>query len=1564
MIGDFTVDQERGAPRLDLKLTDARPSENQSEKPNASGLPLIGPDEAEERQGDELDDIVPSQGFHTLPVVGLGGSAGGITALRGFFESTPAQTGLAYVVILHLAPDHHSILAELLQRHCAMPVQAAEDAVTLEADNVYVIPPGKHLTTVDGHLRLTDLQPQHGKRVAVDLFFRSLADTHGPHAVGIVLSGADSDGTLGLKRIKERGGLTIAQDPGEAEQASMPQSAIATGMVDWVLKVEEMPQRIVAYRARERRLEIPPKGDPQSGRLEATPPDRETLLREILSFLRTRTGRDFSYYKRATIVRRITRRMQVSGVESFADYMQVLRTQPGEAAALVADLLITVTNFFRDRESFEVLNSHIEALFQEKRPEDSFRVWVPGCATGEEAYSIAMLLLEHARKLASAPMLQVFGCDLDDEAIHFARVGLYPETIAADVSEERLLRFFTKSQGGYLVRREVREIVLFTPHDLLKDAPFSRIDVLSCRNLLIYVNRDAQARCFEIFNFSLNPGAILFLGSSETVPDGSTLFAALDTKHRIYRQRPVPRVGLPVPRGSGDGALARVWQQHERLNIAAPTLPGSAFVAHRIPHLVRVGSEPSNLPTAHELYFRLLGPWGHPSALVNAEYDIVLLSENASRFLQMPGGEPTNNLLRLTRPSLRAVLRCALLNAEQRGEAVEVPRSTVELPAGPAVIDLRVVPAGELAPGYFLVMFSGHEPLRIAEGQAMPVACNVEAEAVVQQLEQQLARADARLQATIEQYEVANEELKASNEELQAMNEELRSAGEELETGREELQSVNEELSTLNAEFKSRVEELSRANSDLHNLMSATQIATVFLDRRLHIMRYTPSAVPLFNFISADIGRPISDLKQRLEYPELAGDAEQVLRTLLPVEREMRGSDNRWLLARVLPYRTVDDYIAGVVLTFIDITERRSFEGALRASEQRLQTLADAVPQIIWTNDRDGRAVYFNRGWYEYTGRSTEESVGPGWQAIVHAEDMARAVAQWQRVLEAGEVFDCEYRLRGSDGTYRWFIGRNVPTRDADGQVDGWFGTATDIDDLKMAEASRRASEEQFRRAIEDAPIPVIMQAEDGQVLQISKAWTDLTGFRPEDIPNFEAWLNRAYGPGADEVRAHMQELFKGEVSVLNADLEVSTREGNRRHWIFSASAPGTLRDGRRFIVGMVSDITERRHAEEQLRQSQERLRLIVENARDFAIFSMDLERRITSWNTGARAILGYSNEEAIGRRGDIIFTPEDRAAGAPRAEADKALADGRASDERWHIRKDGSRFWGSGVMMAMRDGPGTAIGLVKIFRDQTAELRAKEAMEQARQQLHAALQETEIARDQAEAAGTVKDRFLAILSHELRAPLTPVLLGAQVIARDKTLPPAILQTASVIERNVRLQAHLIDDLLDVSRIKYGKMELSLERIDLHDVITRAVEVSHPDIEAKAQELKVQLAAARHTISGDAKRLQQGFWNLLNNASKFTPQGGKIMLRSRNERDRVVVEVCDTGVGFEPEAATRIFEVFEQGGPNVTAQYGGLGLGLAIAEASVKAHGGVITAASDGPGTGAKLTVELPLALQ
>ena len=492
-----------------------------------------------------------------LPMVGLGGSAGGIPALQAFFRAMPPDSGLVFVVILHLSSEHESTLAQVLQTATAMSVVQVNTSEKVKPNCVYVIPPGKQLAAADGRLELAELPSERGRRVAVDLFFRTLADTHGPHSSAIVLSGADGDGAIGIKRVKERGGLTIVQDPDEAEHPGMPRAAIATGMVDWVLQVAAMPERLIKYHELAKRLKLPPEDGPQPAKpppLHTSVAESEIALREILMFLQSRTGRDFSYYKRATILRRIGRRLQVNGVDDLPTYLAFLRTNPGEAGALMQDMLISVTNFFRDREAFDALALEIPALFQGKGPGDSMRVWVPACATGEEAYSIAMLLYEHARTLDTPPQIQIFATDLDEDVIKTARAGIYPAAITADVSEERMRRWFLKEVHGYRLRREVRELVLFALHDLIKDSPFSRLDLVSCRNLFIYLDTDAQARAFDIFHFALRPRGRLFLGMSETINSDKRAF------HRRRQEVPHLRATASASRnasGAGRQQCAR-----------------------------------------------------------------------------------------------------------------------------------------------------------------------------------------------------------------------------------------------------------------------------------------------------------------------------------------------------------------------------------------------------------------------------------------------------------------------------------------------------------------------------------------------------------------------------------------------------------------------------------------------------------------------------------------------------------------------------------------------------------------------------------------------------------------------------------------------------------------------------------------------------------------------------------------------------------------------------------------------------------------------------------------------
>ncbi|MDB5750609.1 MAG: signal transduction histidine kinase with CheB and CheR [Ramlibacter sp.] len=1125
----------------------------------------LRPDGAEQDLADEIDDIIPSHGYRKVPVVALGGSAGSIEALQAFLGAMPPQSGLAFVVVIHLAADHDSALTDVLQRCTRMPVVKVEGTLQVDPDTVYVIPPGKTLQSEHGRLRLGDIPFGPTRHVVVDVFFRTLADSHGAHAAAVVLSGMDDDGALGIKRVKERGGLTVAQDPEQALHGSMPRAAMSTGMVDWVLRVEEMPERLLTYFRMEKSVALPP--EEAAAASDGHDPTDEDRLRDVLGFLRARTNRDFSQYKRATVLRRIGRRMQVNGVQNLQAYLGVLHARPGESIALLQDLLISVTNFFRDADAFAALQQHVPALFEGKRPNDAVRVWSIACATGEEAYSLAMLLSEHARTLEAPPLIQVFATDLDQEAVQAAREGLYPAAIVADVSEERLRNFFTKEHAGYRVRRELREMVLFAVHDVLRDSPFSRLALVSCRNLLIYLTREAQARIFDTVHFALVPHGKLLLGGSEAIDEASPLFALVDKAHRIYAQRPTRRSSLPLPLPLGsvvrramdsllpgpDGAraVARSTDPAPGLAVVAPAAPSSR------------PRDATHHASWAELHLQLLERLAPPSVLVNADYDIVHLSPSAGRFLQMAGGEPSRNLLRALQPELRIDLRAALYQS-QEGNEVRLPPMPIAMTGGTVVAALRVLPVQQGGEALYLVLFevqegageSGEE--RTARLHADPLARHLDAE---------IERLKLQLRETVEQYEGSTEELKASNEELQAMNEELRAATEELETSREELQSINEELSTVNTELKSSVEQLSHTNSDMLNLMDATAIATVFVARDLRIMRYTPAAVGLFNLIPSDIGRPLTDLGSRLDYPQLGADAARVLERLVPIEREVGRPDGGWYLARLMPYRTLDDRIGGVVLTFIDISERR------KAEEMRLWLAAvvSSTTDAIISFGPDGRILSWNTGARKLYGYTVDEAIG-----------QPLAMLAPQRLVDHGELVEAV------------LAGRSFENHET------------------------------------------VRRRRDGSEVQVA----------------------------------------------LNVT---------------------PVRDGQGGVIaGTVTarDITSRLAASEALRQSEERMRMVVENALDYAIFSTDLDRRVTTWNSGAERLLGYGEAEIMGQPVDLIFTPEDRAADMPEKETRTARRKGRASDERMHMRKDGSRFRGTGTMMLMRNQDHEPIGFVKILRD------------------------------------------------------------------------------------------------------------------------------------------------------------------------------------------------------------------------------------------------------------------------
>lgn len=857
-----------------------------------------------------LPESVPLPAPEPLVVVGIGASAGGLKAMRMLVEAIPADSGMAWVVIMHLDPERESRIAEILQDRTSLPVRQVTDATAVQGGHVYVIPPGHDLEMEGTGIRVVPRSgdPQHSP---VDLFFRTLALAYGSEAVGVVLSGTGSDGSFGLRHIREHGGMTVAQLPDEADYEGMPAAAIATGQVDLVLPSAQIPAELL----RLRRMPSPLPAD-------APPPDTEALLARMFSTLRFRTGYDFHLYKRTTVLRRLERRMRFNGARTLQEYLPLLQESETEVRALVRDLLISVSGFFRDPEAFRALAEVIPSLFEGKGPDDAVRVWVAGCATGEEAYSIGILLSEHAATLQAPPAIQMFATDIDEKGYAWGRDALYPASLAAEITPERLARFFVPDAGGYRVRKPLREVVLFAVHNVLQDPPFARLDLVSCRNLLIYLQPEAQEQVVGTFHYALRPGGVLFLGSAENAGE-SGRFAQAAAGQRIYRRDAAPHRLLqrapaadPPHRPSGHA-------------------PGAANGAH--PQGFSYGA----------LHLQMLEAYAPPSLVVDERMEVVHLSPRAGRFLHLGGGTPSHNLIDLSRGSLRMELRTALYQAFEKGGTTLRRVAAAGDDGVPVRLRVSPLPAVDGAGRFALVVFEEEEAP--ADGDTPEPAAHPGDEPAVARVEEELRRTREQLEATSAARDRIVGELQSANQEFRSVNEEQKAAAEELETSREEIQSINEELTTINQEHQSTIEEQKRTNADLQNLIEATEIGTLFLDRRLRIRRFTPAATALFNFLPADRGRPLAHITHRLHYPGLMDDARSVLASLKRVEREVSSDSGDWYIVRISPYRALDGGIDGAVLTFFDITARRHAEEALREATHVAESANRAKGAMLTT---------------------------------------------------------------------------------------------------------------------------------------------------------------------------------------------------------------------------------------------------------------------------------------------------------------------------------------------------------------------------------------------------------------------------------------------------------------------------------------------------------------------------------------------------------------------------------------------------------------------------------------
>ena len=883
----------------------------------------------------------------TFPIIGIGASAGGLEAFELFFNTIPADSGMAFVLVPHLDPGHASMLSDILQRNTTMPVHEAQDEITIQPNHVYIIPPNKDLAIFHGALHLSVPDAARGLRLPIDSFFRSLAEDQGERAICVILSGSGSDGTLGLRAIHGAGGVSFVQEPTTAKYDGMPTSAVQSGFATYVLPVDKITEQLVTYVKTIADTGLPP----------ALPvPATLSAMRRIMMILRSKTGNDFSLYKQSTIHRRIERRLAVHNLTNMDAYARYLQENPAEVQVLFKELLINVTSFFRDPEAFASLSKEVLPKMFENKPENYiFRVWVPGCASGEEAYSLAMLFREYMEVIKQDFKIQIYATDIDDDAIATARAGIYPENISIDVSPDRLRRFFAKEDTGFRIKKEIREIVIFAIQNVIKDPPFTNMNLISCRNLMIYLDTELQDRVIPTFHYALRQGGVLLLSPSEGIGNFTDLFTPLDKKWKIY-----------LTKTSLSSARTPVGQRF--------AWTGDKPGAEPVEPLHRK----MKMNFAELIKRVLLQSYAPPSVIANDKGNIIYVHGDTGKYLQPAQGKASLNVIDMAREGLSKELRSAILTVTMKKTTVIQKNLPVRTNSGVHGVDLTVRPLSDPEATQDLLLISFQDtklPVPEKHRQAKR-GKGTGGTKHVEELEQELSYTKENLEATIEEMQASNEELQSTNEELQSSNEELQSSNEEYETSKEELQSVNEEIVTVNSELQAKIEQLTGIQNDMKNLLDNVNVGTIFLDEHLTIKRFTRDATKVFRFAASDMGRPLADIRSLIPDVDLIPDAQGVLDSLIPTEKHVRTTGNEWYLVRILPYRTLENKIEGVVLTFSDITALKAVEAEARAARDYAQSIVDTVREpLLVLNDRF-EVVSASKAFYKKFGVTPEATQG------------------------------------------------------------------------------------------------------------------------------------------------------------------------------------------------------------------------------------------------------------------------------------------------------------------------------------------------------------------------------------------------------------------------------------------------------------------------------------------------------------------------------------------------------------------------------------------------------------
>jgi two-component system, chemotaxis family, CheB/CheR fusion protein len=1456
----------------------------------------------------------------TFPIVGVGASAGGLDAFSRLLAALPVDLGMAYVLVQHLAAGHPSALVEILSRATKMPVLEVEDEPAVEPNHVYVIPPARSLVISRGRLQL-EPRPSSGQHRPIDQFFSALAKDQVDQAVGVVLSGTATDGTLGLEAIKAAGGITFAQD-GTAQQEGMPHSAIDSGCVDFVLPPEEIAREIA-------RIGRHPFAALDNG---AAVSQDDAHFNRVVASLGRATGVDFVNYKANTLRRRIARRMALLKIEGFADYTRLLEKSAAEAQALYQDILINVTSFFRDPEAFEVLKTQVFPQLADTLGNDKpLRVWTLGCSTGQEAYSVAVAYAEFAEATGRRNSLQLFATDVNATGIEKARAGIYSKEHIAELSPERLRRFFVEVEGCYRINKSIRDACIFSKHNVLTDPPFSQIDLISCRNLLIYLEPVLQERILPTLHYALRPAGFLWLGSSETIGRHRNLFEAEDSKRKIYAKKLCSTTPhFPIqPTGTRPSDLTSA-------RLAAPA--GAGADLHKEADRI------------------LLAKFAPPGVLVSADLEILQFRGDTAAYLAPAPGKASLNLLKMLREGLLVTVRAAILRAGQqkvpvRAEGIRATFDGLQREVAIEVIPIHTIGQGGNAGGFLILFEEGNQPEGLPS--SVPLAGsrnNVEVAAAAPtdlqaanqehaRLVQELSATREFLQSVIEQQESANEELQSANEEVQSSNEELQSINEELETTKEEIQSSNQELVTVNDELNNRNQELFQANNDLLNLLGSVPLAIVMLGPDLRVRRFNSTAESLLSLKSTDVGRSLGDIKFNFDLPQFESLLTEVFDTVRAHEVDVRDKHGHWYSLRLWPYRTLENKIDGVVILLVDVD-------AIKQALAFTTSIVATVREPLLVLDADLRVRTASRSFYEtfhVAAESTERRL------LFELGNSQWDLPDLRRLLEEvlphhNEVNDYVIERDFEHlGPKKMLLNARtlVQSENAPPLI---LLAIEDVMERDAAVSALRDSEQRFRALFESGPIAVYSCDLSGTVQEFNRRAVELWGREPKPADVSEKYcgsfkMHFPDGTFLPHERCPMADVLRGaSPAAHDTEVQIERPDGSRISVIVNIVP---LKNVRGEITGAINcfyDVTERKRAEELLRESRQRLASLIESSND-AIITKSLDGIIQSWNAAAERLYGYKAEEVVGRSIALVMPPDHP------DEMNNILERIRAGEhvdhfETTRVRRDGRRIQVSVTVSPIKDAAGRVVGASKIARDITDQKRLEAELRDADRR---------------------KDEFLATLAHELRGPLAPLSNMLEIMKRTGGNDELTLQARHTMARQLSQMTRLIDDLLDVSRISRGKLLLRRNVVELSSVMYQAVEACRPAAERAQQELTVTSPPEPIYVDADPVRLAQVFGNLLNNACKYTESQGRFVLRAERQGRDLMVSIKDTGIGIRAEMLPFVFNMFTQVDQSLERSQSGLGIGLTLVQRFVELHGGTVQALSEGPGRGSEFIVRLPI---